>query len=155
MNLKLNINCFLTHLNKKKIFKNKIKKQTIFFNKKTAIKKLQESNFFFIKFIINLTIKKANTFIHVLDCTGAEKYFYSNNGLEKKFKNFNFNNQIEKFYKIITTKLKFLKNKPISMHINSVELNYKWFLRKISKRFFMVIIKFFNQYAHNGCKIKK
>jgi hypothetical protein len=155
MNLKLNTNTFLKNINNKKIYKKKLNNKMICFNKKTILKNKNKLKYYFIKFIINITIKKSNMFIHLMKCLGHEKYFYSIKSLSKKVKNLKFNNQLERFYKIIVTKFKFLNNKPISVYFNSTELNYKWFLNKISKKFFVINIKFFNKYSHNGCRNKK
>ena len=151
MTLKLNINYFFIIIKNKKKYKKILNN---YFFKKRIIKNYKNLKFYFIKFTISLTIKKSNLFIYILNCTNKKKQFYSAKSLINKNKNLKLNN-FENFYKIIITKFKFLKNKPLAIHFNSLELHYNWFLVKLSKKYFLTILKFFNKYAHNGCRIKK
>lgn len=155
MNLNLNsINCFLVKIKQKKYTKLILNKKIHLFKKTILLNNNNNLNYYFVKFIINLTFKKSNTFIHIMDCLGYEKYFYSIKNLSKKLKSFKFNNQLEKFYKILIGKFKFLKNNPIAIHLNNIQ-NYKWFIEKLTKKFIVIIVKFYNKYSHNGCRRKK
>lgn len=141
MSLTININYFLSVLQlKKKNLKQK--------NHLTNIN--NNCSYYFVKFIINITIKKLKIFVHILNCFGDELLFFS---IPNKIKKLNDN--LEHLYKIIIKKFKFFKNYPIAIHFNNISFNYKFILLKLSKHFFIVNIKIFNKYAYNGCRIKK
>lgn len=150
MNLKLKLNFFFKHLCLKKTNKKSLNQELNFFDKKL---KLKNKHYYFTKFIINITFKKSNSFLHVINCVTNKNYFFSAKALLKK-KNFQ-NNQLENFYKILITKFKYIKNKPIVINFFNIETNYKWFIQKISQNFFLILIKFYNKIAHNGCRLKK
>jgi hypothetical protein len=154
MSLNFKINNFLNtiFLKKKLGERNLIKQKTLLYNEKIRLKG------YFIKFIVYISSTKSNTFIHVMDCLGNERYFYSIKSLSQntKLKKNNSDIQVtEKFYKILVAKLKFLQGTPIALHFNSVEFNFQWFLDKITKKLFITIVRFYTKYSHNGCRKKK
>jgi ribosomal protein S11 len=154
MSLNFKINGFLKKIFfKKKLGReNVLKQKTLSFNEKTMLKG------YFIKFIIYISCTKSNTFIHVMDCLGSERYFYSMKSTSQKTKSKKSNSDTqvtEKFYKILVAKLKFLQGTPIALHFNSVEFNFQWFLEKIMKKLFVTIVRFYTKYSHNGCRKKK
>ena len=153
MNLKLNINSFFFNINCKKNYKKTVNNKTKLIKKNLFLKNSSNIDYFFVKFVLFITTKKSNIFIHVLDCLGNEKFFYSKNSRFDKFSQTY--NKLENFYKILITKFKFLKKKPLAVYFNNTQLNYRWFLNKIFKKFFIINVKFFNKYSHNGCKKKK
>lgn len=155
MNLKLNINTFFLNVNSKKNYKKKTNNKIIFLKKKLLHKQIKKPNYYFVKFIFYITIKKSNMFVHVLDCVGNEKFFYSINSQYNKLKNLKMHDKLERFYKILITKFKFATKKPVAIYFNNTELNYKWLLNKIFKKFFIINIKFFDKLSHNGCRKKK
>jgi ribosomal protein S11 len=61
-------------------------------------------------YIIEISIFKKNTLFHVSDFSGNIKFFYSAGSFQQKGKGrkSSFNN-FKKFYKILVSKLKFLK----------------------------------------------
>jgi ribosomal protein S11 len=151
--MSLKINSFLKEIFiKKKIGEgNSNKKKTLLFNEKVTLKG------YFIKFIIYISCTKSNTFIHIMDCLGSERYFYSINSISKSTKSKkNSDIQVtEKFYKILVAKLKFLQGTSVALHFNSIEFNFQWFLEKIAKKLFITIVRFYTKYSHNGCRKKK
>jgi hypothetical protein len=154
MSLNLKINNFLKVLCLKKRLggDNSSKQKTLSYNEKIRLKG------YFIKFIIFISSTKSNTFIHVMDCLGSERYFYSMKSISQNTKSKKNNSDIqvtEKFYKILVAKLKFLQGTPIALHFNSVEFNFQWFLDKITKKLFITIVRFYTKYSHNGCRKKK
>lgn len=154
MSLKLTINNFLKTTYNKKKYK-KLLNHNLITKKTLLLVNNKNLNSYFIKFVVSITIKKSNMFVYIIDCLNTKNIFFSTKSLLKhKMKNLKFNN-LENFYKILISKCKFLKNKPIAIHFNCLELNYKWFLQKLAKKMFIIIIKFFNKYAYNGCRKKK
>jgi hypothetical protein len=154
MSLNLKINSFLKVICLKKRLGggDSSKQKTLSYNEKIRLKG------YFIKFIIYISCTKSNTFIHVMDCLGNERYFYSIKSLSQNTKSKKNNSDIqvtEKFYKILVAKLKFLQGTPVALHFNSVEFNFQWFLDKITKKLFITIVRFFTTYSHNGCRKKK
>lgn len=149
MSLHKNINKHLKIVSRKKNYNKVLNKQTYYINKKKLLKNNINYKYYFIKFIIKISTNKSNVFLHIMNSYGKEQFFYS-------IKQKNLNNKIlEHFYKILMLKSKFLKNKPIAMHFDTTQLNHKWFLQKITKKLFLVIVQFYNKYAHNGCRKKK
>jgi hypothetical protein len=120
--MSLKINSFLKEIFiKKKIGEgNSNKKKTLLFNEKVTLKG------YFIKFIIYISCTKSNTFIHIMDCLGSERYFYSINSISKSTKSKkNSDIQVtEKFYKILVAKLKFLQGTSVALHFNSKKIVY-------------------------------
>ena len=141
----------------KNIYKKTIKEKINNINKKLFFKSNVKSKIYFVKFIIYILCHKSNIFINVMDCLGNQKINYSIGNIKlNKSKNFKLDTKVlENFYKTIITKLKFLKNMPVSIYFNSIEFNYQWFLEKISKKLFLTIVKFYNRYSHNGCRKRK
>jgi ribosomal protein S11 len=130
---------------------NSSKKKTLLFNERVKLKG------YFIKFIIYISCTKSNTFIHIMDCLGSERYFYSIKSTNKNTKSKKSSDiQVtEKFYKILVAKLKFLQGTPVALHFNSVEFNFQWFLERMTKKLFITIVRFYTKYPHNGCRKKK
>lgn len=155
MNLKLNINNFFLNVNYKKNYKKQTNNKTKFLKKKLLNKQIKKPNYYFVKLIFYITIKKSNMFIHILDCIGNEKFFYSINSQHKKGTTLKMHDKLERFYKILITKFRFATKKPIAIYFNNAKLNYKWFLNKVFKKFLIINIKFFNKLPHNGCRQKK
>ena len=109
-----------------------------------------------IMYIIDISFSKSNTFLHVLDFAGNLKFFcsagsFNYSGKSKKSRL----NVLKEFYRILLLKLKFLKGKPMALHLKNVG-SYKFrIIKKLKKKFFIKIIRNFNLYPHNGCRKKK
>jgi ribosomal protein S11 len=111
---------------------------------------------FLVTYIIDITFSKTNTFIHVMDFSGNLKFFCSAGFLKYKGKNKKSRFVVLKdMYKILISKLKFLKSQPISLHLKNVGFAKFWVIRLFKKKFFIKVVKSFNKYPHNGCRKKK
>lgn len=112
-----------------------------------------------ISYILDFSFSKTNTTLHVMDCSGNTKFFYSAGLFDFKGnkKTFQSNNTLKKFYKILAYDLSFLKFSKIAIHFKNKNINYKisWFLKKLRKKFFIAVVKFFMVYPYNGCRRKK
>lgn len=109
-----------------------------------------------VTYIININFSRSNTFIQILDFSGKLKFFYSSgsfnySGKSKKARYIVFRD----FYRVLVSKLKFLKGKPIALHLKNVGYNKLWIIKKLRKKFFIKSIKNFTSYPHNGCRKRK
>lgn len=108
-----------------------------------------------INFIITVSNKKSNIFIHLLDCLGNEMSFYSigSKGLSKKY-----NKEIEvlqNYLKTILNDFNVLKNKPLVLHTLNANYNLNWFIEKITQKLIIQSTKQFVNISYNGCRKKK
>ena len=164
----LDLNKFFKNISLKKQYikqlENKITKLTTI--KKTnykalSLKLFKTYNFSVrrISYLLDFFFSKKNTTLYIIDCSGNIKFFYSA-GL------FNFKKPqkasllrviLKKFYKILISDLLFLKSTSIAIHFKNknVRFNISWFLKKLCKKFFIIIVKFFIFYSYNGCRKKK
>ena len=119
-----------------------------------SIKKVSE-----VSYILDFFFSKTNTTLHIMDCSGKTKFFYSAGlfGFKGKQKTFQSNAILKKFYKILVSDLLFLKTSKIAIHFKNKNINYKisWFLKKLRTKFFVAVVKFFTIYPYNGCRRKK
>lgn len=119
------------------------------------VKKVSEE----VSYIIDFSFSKTNTTLHVMDCSGKTKFFYSAGLFDFKGnqKTFQSNAILKKFYKILVSDLLFLKSSKIAIHFKNKNINYKisWFLKKLREKFFIAVVKFFTVYPYNGCRRKK
>ena len=110
-----------------------------------------------IKYIITIHVSKTNTLINITDIKGNLKLFISAgsvklNGKQKVKQPTAFINIL----KILITKAKFLKNKPVAVHFKNINTYYELFLINMLKsKFFIKIIRSYNLQPHNGCRPKK
>lgn len=123
----------------------------VFFREKNLV-----NNDYLVAYIIDITFSRSNTFVHVMDYSGKVKFFYSSgsfnfSGKSKRSRFTVFRN----IYRVLVTKLKFLKGKPIALHLKNVGFNKFWIVKKLKKRFFIKCIKSYNIYPHNGCRKRK
>lgn len=117
-----------------------------------TIKKVSEVNY-----IIDFSFSKTNTTLHVMDCSGKTKFFYSAGLLDFKGnqKTFQSNAILKKFYKILVSDLLFLKSSKVAIHFKNKNYKISWFLKKLREKFFISVVKFFTIYPYNGCRRKK
>jgi ribosomal protein S11 len=167
MNLNINLDKFFKNIFIKKQYLQKLKKQALLINNiKQNNYKLVNQKLFKTKtnhlikdsimYIIDLMISKSNTFLHVTDASGKLKFFCSAGHLQFKGKNKKFRSNVFKsIYRILITKLHFLKNKPIALHLKNVGFNRFFIIKKLKKKFFIKTIKIFNFFPFNGCRKKK
>jgi ribosomal protein S11 len=164
-----NLNTFLKTIFIKKQYLKNLKKQFLLINniKQTNYKSLnkeliKENNFNdsstnnLVMYIIDITFSRSNTFLHVMDSSGKLKFFSSAGHFNVKGKNKKFRfNVFKHFYFTLITKLKFLRNKPIALHLKNVSSNKFWIIKKLKTKFFIKVIKIFNLFPFNGCRRKK
>ena len=166
-NINFDLNKFLKNIElKKKYIKNlkhkifllnNIKKKNYKFLNRINVKK---KNYFhkynpLVVYIVSFSFPRSNSFLYVSDFAGNLKFFcsagsFNSTGKNKKIRWIVF----KKFYKVLLN-LKFLKNKPIALHLKNVRLNKSWIIKKLKKKFFIKIIQNFDLYPHNGCRKKK
>lgn len=157
---KIVINNLLIKIQFKKYIFNIIKKYIILLktkNYQNFILFLTKTNYQLnlINFIIIISNKKSNIFVHLLDCLGNELFFYSigSSGLTKKY-----NKEIDilqNYLKIIINKFKILKDKPLILHILNINYNLNWLLEKLTQKLLVISAKQFINLAYNGCRKKK
>jgi ribosomal protein S11 len=162
------LNTFLKTVKLKKQYVKILKNKTIllneisesnykFFSSKWNIQKNYDSfNDYLVTYIIDLNFTKSNTFLHIMDYSGKLKFFYSSgsfkySGKNKKSRYIVFRD----FYRVIVSKLNFLKGKPIALHFKNVGYNKSWIIKKLKKKFFIKCIRNFNTYPYNGCRKSK
>lgn len=165
----IHLNQFLEALSLKKQYLQKLKKQSLFINL------LRQQNYKIISqfnqnptndldcvdnivmYIIDITFSRSNTFLHVMDSLGKLKFFCSAGHLQHKGKR----NKKSRFavfksiYHVLLTKLRFLKGKPIALHLKNVGLKRFWIIKKLKTHFFIKLVKIFNLFPFNGCRKKK
>lgn len=158
------LNEFFQNILLKKQYINKLKNKIIDFNnikKHKNTHNLVETNFvqkedYLVKYIIDVTYSRANTLLTVTDFLGTLKFFCSAGNLQyggkkKKIRRLVFRD----FYKILVSKLKFLRNQPIALHLKNVDSDKFWVLKRLKKKFFIKIVKTYSTYPYNGCRKKK
>lgn len=110
-----------------------------------------------IMYIIDITFSRSNTFLNVMDASGKLKFFCSAGHLQFKGKR----NKKSRFLvfksicRILITKLKFLKGKPIALHLKNVGFKRFQIIKKLKTHFFIKLVKVFNLFPFNGCRKKK
>lgn len=168
----ININKYLKDISIKKQYIKRLKDQSLMLNnvkqknsKFLSLAFLQSKNVYAFKnrdvdnivmYIIDITFSRSNTFLHVMDSSGKLKFFCSAGHLQYKGKNKKFRFTVFKsIYHILTTKLKFLKGKPVALHLKNVGFNRFWLIKKLKTKFFVKVVKSFNIFPHNGCRKRK
>lgn len=113
-------------------------------------------NTVFVMYIIEISFSKKNTLFHISDCSGNLKFFYSAGSFQQSGKGKTARSVVlRKFYRLLVSKLKFIKKVPIAIHFKNADSNMFWFLKKLKKKFFIALVKHFNQHPYNGCRKKK
>ena len=145
------------------IDKQKSKKSIIFpekefFNHNTQSFPLSiKKNSTTVIYSICFSFSPVNTFLYVTDALGNLKFRYSAGMLEFKGKlKKNRIYVLNSFFKVLQKlKIGFLKNKPISLHLNNVG-SFKYFIiRNLKRNFYIRLIKYYQTHSYNGCRKKK
>jgi ribosomal protein S11 len=165
---KLNLNKFLNGIKLKKQYIEKLKNKISELNvvSKTDSKDLGSvvvaknhsgiKNDHLVMYIIDISFSETNTLLHVTDFAGNLEFFCSAGSLNYKGKQKKQRFAIFKdLFRILVSKLTFLKGKPIALHLKNVRSNKFWIMRKLKKRFFIRIVRNYNLYPFNGCRKKK
>jgi ribosomal protein S11 len=160
-NLNVKIDTFLKSIKIKKKYLDKLKNKILILNNNVdTTKTLSNSSLashkscYRIKYIISITFSKTNTLLHVMDFSGKLKLFYSAGFFSYKGKKKRVRFLVFKeLFKILLSKGKFLKNQPVALHLKNTR---KFKIVKLLKRkLFLVSVKIFTSYPHNGCRKKK
>jgi ribosomal protein S11 len=165
---KLDLNKFLNGIKLKKQYIEKLKNKISELNvvSKTDSKDLGSvvvaknhsriKNDHLVMYIIDISFSETNTLLHVTDFAGNLEFFCSAGSLNYKGKQKKQRFAIFKdLFRILVSKLTFLKGKPIALHLKNVRSNKFWIMRKLKKRFFIRIVRNYNLYPFNGCRKKK
>ena len=165
--IQYNLNRFFKEIHLKKQYLEKMQ------NKVNVLRELKEINYkkvnsqffinpisspsaIFVMYIIDISFSKKNTLFHVSDFSGNIKFFYSAGSFQQKGKGKIARSIIlRKFYRILVSKLKFIKKVPIAVHFKNADSNMFWFLKKLKKNFFITVVKHFINYPYNGCRNRK
>lgn len=160
-------NKFFTLLHFKKQYLNRIKIKARLLNKlkKTNYKKvglrsfntsINSYNAPFVTYILEISFLKKNTLFHLSDYSGNIKFFYSAGSVKLTGKGKTWRAPIlRRFYKLLISKLKFVRKVPLAIHLKNVNSNLYWFIKKLKKKFLITIIYDLKKYPYNGCRNKK
>jgi ribosomal protein S11 len=109
-----------------------------------------------VTYIIDISFSKTNTLLHIMDFSGNLKFFCSAGLFKYKGRRKKSRFQIIRdFYHILLSKFKFLRFKPIALHLKNVGNDKYWITKKFKKKFYIKTIRNFNLYPCNGCRKKK
>nr|WAK85029.1 ribosomal protein S11 [Amicula sp. isolate GU52X-4 cfCalB7] len=165
--ININLNKFLYNITLKKQYIKKLN-NIIFSLNNVKEKNYKNLNFLLVSnkkliqsenlvtYIIDIMFTKTNTLLTISDSSGNLKFSYSAGlfnitGKSKAKRYLVLNN----FLKNLESKLKFLKLKPLALHLKNVYFNRFWIIKKLKKKKFIKIVKNFNLYPYNGCRRKK
>ena len=105
-----------------------------------------------VVYIIDISFSKTNTLLHITDFSGNLKFFCSAGLFKYKGKRKRSRFQVVKyFYNILLSKFKFLRFKPVALHLKNVGNARFWIIKKFKKKSYIRIIRNFNLYPYNGC----
>lgn len=165
--IKFNLNRFFKEIHLKKQYFKKMQNNMHLLNslkesnhKKIGSKLLKHSinrkSETFVMYVIDISFSKKNTLITINDCLGNVKFFYSAGSVQQKGQaKISRATVLRKFYRLLISKLKFLRRFPVAVHFKNADSSMFWFLKKLKKKLFIVVTKHFNLYPYNGCRKKK
>lgn len=111
---------------------------------------------FVIMYIVTISFLKANIMIHVSDIKGNVKWFCSSGLVNASGKRRTQKRSIIlKLLYLLFQKVTFLSKAPIALHLNNASYFKTFIINKLKKKFYIKIIKSFNQIPYNGCRKKK
>lgn len=161
-NIKLKKQYIKTLKNKVDLIKSNLKEKNytsslIFNNRINYNNNFSVKEDFLVTYIIDITFSRMNTLLHVMDFSGNLKYFCSAGSLQYKGKR----KKIARYtvfrymYKILVSKLKFLKGQPLALHLKNVGSTKFLIIRLLKKKLFIKVVRSYDLYPHNGCRKKK
>ena len=147
-NLNLDFNKFFRVIKLKKQYIKKLKNKIIILNnlKEKNYKNVNYTLFninpkllfkedFLVTYIIDITFSRSNTLLHVTDSSGLLKFSCSAGFLQYKGKGKKVRFSILRdIYKVLVTKLKFLKGQPIALHLKNVGFAKTRIIRLLKKK---------------------
>jgi ribosomal protein S11 len=110
-----------------------------------------------INYIVNVNLSPTNTLVNVTDVAGNPKASFSGGlvNLTKKQKKKQPGALIN-IFRILLSKARFLKNKPIALHFRNAKKFHVFFLLKALKnKLFIKSVRILDFLPHNGCRPKK
>jgi ribosomal protein S11 len=162
-----NLDKFLNNIKLKKQYIKKLQDKIILLNNikeknfkildsQISTNKKSNGENYLISYIIDITFSPTNTLLHVTDPLGNLKFFCSAGSLNftGKAKRSRFL-VFREMYNTLVSKLKFLKGKPIAVHLKNVGSAKFWILKKLKKKFFIRVVRNFSLYPYNGCRKRK
>merc|ERR1712207_2587 len=118
------------------------------------LSKKQKTNFL-ILYTVMFYFSPSNSFLQISKSDGSSKIFCTAGPFNLKGKRKILKKLILiKFFKFLS-KLNFLKNKPIALHLKNIKFKKHFILKKLKSNFFIKTIKTFNSKSYNGCRRKK
>jgi ribosomal protein S11 len=165
---RLNLNKFIDGIKLKKQYIEKLKNKISDLNgaSKTNYKNLESmlvtkthspiKNDYLVVYIIDISFSETNTLLHVTDFAGNLEFFCSAGSLNYKGKQKKLRFLVFRdLFRILVSKLTFLKGKPVALHLKNVGSNKFWIIKKLKTKFFIKVVRNFNLYPFNGCRKKK
>lgn len=111
---------------------------------------------FLVKYIIDITFSRSNTFVNLMDFSGKLIFFCSAGTLQFKGKNKKSRYSVfKKIYRVLVSKFCPFKNQPVALHLKNVSFAKFWIIKLLKKKFFIKVVRNFNTYSYNGCRKKK
>lgn len=164
--LNININSLLNVLKLKKKYIEKLKNNISLLNKVKKSNYKNLSSFLnqqkitkrniIVLYVISIYFLKKNIMFHVSDFEGKLISFFSSGSFKFKGKAKKSKFAVFKhFYNFLLSQLKFLRGKPIAVHLHNVDSNKTWMIHKLKRKFFIVAVKNFISFPHNGCRKPK
>ena len=157
----------LSQFKKELVYINKLSEKVIDLNSSIKIdsyknihtNKIKRNNLdstFLVVYIVSISFLKANTMVHVSDTKGNVKLFYTAGsvnltGKQKRRRVIS----VLRLLKLIYKNASFLYGKPIALHLNNVARQKFLIVRKLKQKFFIKVIREFNQIPYNGCRKPK
>jgi ribosomal protein S11 len=109
-----------------------------------------------VMYIIDISFAETNTLLHVTDFAGNLEFFCSAGSLNYKGKQKKLRFLVFRdMFRILVSKLTFLKGKPVAVHLKNVGSNRFWIVKKLKTKFFIKVVRNFSSYPYNGCRKKK
>jgi len=161
-NKKSRVNEIFKFVNSKKKYIHRLKRTTLHLKylREEVHQGLQlllnnSNNKFLIFYVVHLCFSESNAVVQVSSANGQSKVFFNGglldlSGKQKISKKL----VLIKFIKVLS-KLNFLKNKPIALHLKNMKSTKQFLLKKLKSKFFIKIIKTFDLKPYNGCRKKK
>lgn len=133
----------------------KFRELSLFFKKKSS-NCISKKGILILHYVC-FSFSAINTFLHIVDTEGRLKFSVSAGLLGFKGKSKKSRFQVLKmfFRELRRVKSKFLKNNPVSLHLNNVGFYKRIIIRRLKKKLFIKTIKNYQPYSYNGCRKKK
>lgn len=168
-NSNLDFNKFFRDIKLKKQYIKKLKNKISVLNNikeknyKNVNYKLFNTNFqsvlkedFLVTYIIDITFSRSNTLLHVMSHSGHLLFSCSAGSLQYKGKGKKARSSVLRdIYRVLVTKLRFLKDQPVAVHLKNVGFAKTWIIKLLKKKFFIKVVRSYNLYPHNGCRKRK